>query len=460
MIHQYRTMDPDVARQMFEEGGTLVMLGMPIGTEFGIDLNFWNVGEKFRGVKMIPPGLHFVYFSAVNRQGDTAPRTGFFHVFESREVLVRHYDPVAEDLTPGEANPTEVESIRASLQNLDPHLGAYPLESWSKWVSLTQHISPSELRRMVPLSGKICSAPELITEGETDGIRKWSRSKRKEISIEADSEQLQSNSSISKPSSSTHIMDSDDTVASSVPSTTTSIESIAPTTSVNIFTSSTTSSSSASQQDADCINNTSQDSSTIPTPTPNNPGISSKMPNMVPRPGTEVRFTKFPSKPYQDGATPSEVTRHCLDSTYSVRCMLEGLESAKSLVAELQLAFVTFLVGQMWDGWEHWRALLSSLCRASQLIEEQPQLYNTLLSVLHFQINEVPEDLFVDIVESNNFLAAGMATLFTNLADAQANLPPALTRKAERFRAHLSTKFDWDLSLEDTGEDAPVVVEL
>lgn len=55
-------MDPEVARQMFEEGGTLVLLGMPIGTEFGIDLNFWNVGEKFRGVKMIPPGLHFVYF--------------------------------------------------------------------------------------------------------------------------------------------------------------------------------------------------------------------------------------------------------------------------------------------------------------------------------------------------------------------------------------------------------------
>lgn len=77
-----------------------------------------------------------------------------------------------------------------------------------------------------------------------------------------------------------------------------------------------------------------------------------------------------------------------------------------------------------------------------------------------YPVVQVPEDLFVDIVESNNFLAASMATLFANMADAQANLPPALTRKAERFRAHLSTKFDWDLSLEDTGEDAPVVVEL
>lgn len=65
------------------------------------------------------------------------------------------------------------------------------------------------------------------------------------------------------------------------------------------------------------------------------------------------------------------------------------VNSPKSLVSELQLAFVTFLVGQMWDGWEHWRALLSALCRAQQLIEEEPRLYDSLLSVLHFQINEV-----------------------------------------------------------------------
>ena len=47
----------------------LVMLGMPPGTEFGIDTNTWNVGEKFKGVKMIPPGLHFIYFRLVSLEG-------------------------------------------------------------------------------------------------------------------------------------------------------------------------------------------------------------------------------------------------------------------------------------------------------------------------------------------------------------------------------------------------------
>lgn len=54
--------DQDLAKRLLVEGGTFVFLGVPVGTEFGIDLKSWTVGEKFRGVKMIPPGLHFIYF--------------------------------------------------------------------------------------------------------------------------------------------------------------------------------------------------------------------------------------------------------------------------------------------------------------------------------------------------------------------------------------------------------------
>lgn len=55
-------MPPDVALRLFREGATFVFLNVPVGTEIGIDLQSWNVGEKFRGIKMIPPGLHFLYF--------------------------------------------------------------------------------------------------------------------------------------------------------------------------------------------------------------------------------------------------------------------------------------------------------------------------------------------------------------------------------------------------------------
>ena len=55
-------MDPSVAKNLFDEGATLIFTGVPKGTEFGIDYNVWTVDYKFKGIKMIPPGVHFVYY--------------------------------------------------------------------------------------------------------------------------------------------------------------------------------------------------------------------------------------------------------------------------------------------------------------------------------------------------------------------------------------------------------------
>lgn len=55
-------MDQETAKVLFKEGAVLLLLDMPEGSEFGIDYNSWTTGPKFRGVKMIPPGLHFIYY--------------------------------------------------------------------------------------------------------------------------------------------------------------------------------------------------------------------------------------------------------------------------------------------------------------------------------------------------------------------------------------------------------------
>lgn len=62
IIIQLRAMDQKVAKKLFEEGAFLVLLDVPEKVEFGIDYNCWNVGPLFKGVKMIPPGLHFVFY--------------------------------------------------------------------------------------------------------------------------------------------------------------------------------------------------------------------------------------------------------------------------------------------------------------------------------------------------------------------------------------------------------------
>lgn len=83
-------MDQETAQNLFAQGGIIVALDVPKGTQFGIDYHSWSVGPNFKGVKMIPPGFHFVYYSAVDSSAvganRTGPRTGFFGFIEQGEV--------------------------------------------------------------------------------------------------------------------------------------------------------------------------------------------------------------------------------------------------------------------------------------------------------------------------------------------------------------------------------------
>ena len=60
-------------------------------------LQSFTVGPKFRGVKMLPPGLHHVAFSAPATQGPAfAPTASFFFLAASHGVAVRRWDPATE----------------------------------------------------------------------------------------------------------------------------------------------------------------------------------------------------------------------------------------------------------------------------------------------------------------------------------------------------------------------------
>ena len=62
-------MDQETAKTLFDNGAFLILLDVPAGTEIGIDLHSWRTGNEFRGIKMIPSGMHFVYWSSVSKEG-------------------------------------------------------------------------------------------------------------------------------------------------------------------------------------------------------------------------------------------------------------------------------------------------------------------------------------------------------------------------------------------------------
>ena len=79
--------------------------------------------------------------------------------------------------------------------------------------------------------------------------------------------------------------------------------------------------------------------------------------------------------------------------------------------------------------------------------------------LFRFQIREVPDDFFVDIVSSNNFLVSILTRFFASVRHNGSTIDSNLRQKADRFKAHLTQKFRWDFDEEEHDEDLPVVVE-
>ncbi|XP_009677573.2 protein AAR2 homolog [Struthio camelus] len=372
-------LDPELAKRLFFEGATVVILNVPEGTEFGIDYNTWDVGPRFRGVKMIPPGIHFLHYSSVRGASsrETGPRTGFFLSLQQRDLRVLRWNPTNEevDLTP--AVQEETEAMRGNLQEMDKFLGPYPYETLKKWISLTNFINESMMKKLQPESGQICAFSEVLP------VLAGKHTK--------------------------------DRAEQNLPPYDTECKSYAE-------------------------------------------GMA-RLPKMKLKAGTEIRFTELPKQMYPDGATPEEITRHSMDLSYALEKVIDQQYSSQpqDLLAELQFAFICFLIGNVYDAFEHWKRLLNILCRSEDAIGKYQDLYTNLISVLYHQLNEIPADFFVDIVSQDNFLTSTLQVFFSYTCSAA--IDRTLRNKAEKFKAHLTKKFKWDFEAEPD-DCAPVVVEL
>lgn len=154
--------DPELAKRLFFEGAAVVVLGVPEGTEFGIDYNSWIVGPRFRGVKMVPPGVHFVHCSAARTAGgtETGPRAGLFLCLRPRQVRALRWEPGSEELR--EAAPGEEEALGRDLREMDAFLGPYPYETLKKWISLSSFVGEAAVERLQPESGQISAFSEVL----------------------------------------------------------------------------------------------------------------------------------------------------------------------------------------------------------------------------------------------------------------------------------------------------------
>lgn len=59
-------LSPEEVTAKFHQMGVLLLLDAPAQLEFGIDNISWQVGSKFKGIKLIPLGTHIITYSLKN----------------------------------------------------------------------------------------------------------------------------------------------------------------------------------------------------------------------------------------------------------------------------------------------------------------------------------------------------------------------------------------------------------
>ncbi|GAA0146365.1 RNA splicing factor [Lithospermum erythrorhizon] len=154
-------MDAEKALELVKNGATILLLDVPQYSLIGIDTQMFSSGPVFKGIKMIPPGVHFLYYSSSNREGNEFSAVlGLFIDAKPSEVIIRKWDNKEERLLkiPEEEEERYIEAVKRL--EFDRQLGPYTLDQYGEWNRLSNYITKSTIDRLEPLGGEITIACE------------------------------------------------------------------------------------------------------------------------------------------------------------------------------------------------------------------------------------------------------------------------------------------------------------
>jgi len=98
---------------------------------------------------------------------------------------------------------------------------------------------------------------------------------------------------------------------------------------------------------------------------------------------------------------------------------------------------------------------------SKEAIARDQTIFTKFLLAVRYQLETVPEDFLVDIVENNNVIYNGLKEFFRTLETSDVLLEDDLKDGTIQIKRFLEQKFGWEfkgLDVEDEDE-APVIVE-
>jgi A1 cistron-splicing factor AAR2 len=438
MLPPYRLdISPDDARRLAQSGATVLMLNLPPSCVVGVDHQAFHAGPRFKGIKMIPPGIHFfscrqIASSGSEPSGAGCP-VGFFSNLLPGQVLVKTYDVFTEQLLDME----EIESRRfeegARRFEFDNSLAPYDLHSYRLWLSLSSHLTPEIISDLSPAGRMNIS---IMNEAALDDLSEPKTDAEKELvkQLREGREQAHGRTQVAAVSGM-------------------EVEG---------------------QHEGKTSDQAGEDTSAS---------------------GRCFYTSGLPSERLVKGVkgmTPAQLTQLNLDRSSIVLEAFGKRYGRQSGIApalgETQFAFIAFLFGQSLDGFTQWRALVTNLlsCEDIALDPNHQEVFAGLLSILKSQISiSIPDESeekaggeesqdasstissglpMMDALLSDSFLKSLLGRFFSMIQSNSQSVQAGLQCEAQGLKQLLRKRLEWEFDIrfvmEEDDEDEPTIVDM
>ncbi|KAF9191032.1 a1-alpha2 repression [Haplosporangium sp. Z 767] len=474
-------MDNDTLKRLFKAGAILLVLDAPHNQlEFGIDVNCWNTGPRFKGVKIIPPGPHFVYYSLHNTkatepgaensddvketvevtEGGTTGgdvRIGFWHLFESGEVVVMKWNAYNEEMEL-EKDQEQLARYKAGIQEFDPFLGAYPLlppsSTYPAWLKLADHIKKPTIERVFHADGFVNSHDDQLQEELSRAEKIIHRQQ------EADKKKTEAEGLSIQPRTTT-------TIQEEVEEHVTELDQ----------------GSQAVKNELHALDQRANETGTQ---------LETNIKDV------SVAFTPINLRSsFRKGAIGEEVTRYSLDKSWLLNNLFTTVyeSDVSAFLGEYQTAFVTMLLAYHLGAFRQWKSMTILACQSTEAITSPnyTRFFSEFIQVLHNQLASIPSSFFMDLLFASpdeddmtaNFLELALKTMGRSIQSGlRRGHCSELRRPMRELQKTVLESFEWkipgdfkkvekvveitpdvemvsdeDDDYEEEGEYAPVIVE-
>jgi len=188
---------------------------------------------------------------------------------------------------------------------------------------------------------------------------------------------------------------------------------------------------------------------------------------MIPNPQYAVRFTIIENK--KNLYSGSDLTQSKLDRTDELEKIIsERFDSnIYGILCELQLSFLIFFLGQLYDGFEQWKCLFNLICSCQKAFCRWPIFYIDFLQMIYFQLKyfSIDEHLFVNIDQQDNYIYKSLENLFANISafndnqQMEGNDSEKLIERCQKMKQFLNEKYKWTFD-DEPDDEKPIIVEL